>query len=96
MLDFGYVLVLESLVHTQVVVAPAEVARSSRLDARTGAAGDGTDDYMLWTPVLWGLLTIVMVIGACAGSTTGGLKCIRMVILAKVSRNEFKHIQQIA
>ena len=41
LLDFGYVLVLESLVHTQVVVAPAEVARSSRLDARTGAAGDG-------------------------------------------------------
>lgn len=56
------------------------------------STGFATDDYMLWTPVLWGLLTIVMVIGACAGSTTGGLKCIRMVILAKVSRNEFKHI----
>ena len=41
LLDFGHVLVLESLVHTQVVVAPAEVARSSRLDARTCAAGDG-------------------------------------------------------
>lgn len=56
------------------------------------STGFATDDYMLWTPVLWGLLTIVMIIGACAGSTTGGLKCIRMVILAKVSRNEFKHI----
>ncbi|MCD8182183.1 MAG: TrkH family potassium uptake protein [Bacteroides sp.] len=56
------------------------------------STGFATDDYMLWTPVLWGLLTIIMVIGACAGSTTGGLKCIRMVILAKVSRNEFKHI----
>lgn len=29
--------------------------------------------------------------GACAGSTTGGIKSIRLVILAKVSRNEFKH-----
>ena len=47
---------------------------------------------MQWTPVLWGLLTIIMLMGACAGSTTGGLKCIRMVILTKVSRNEFKHI----
>ena len=56
------------------------------------STGFATDDYMLWTPILWGLLTIVMIIGACAGSTTGGLKCIRMVILAKVSRNEFKHI----
>lgn len=54
--------------------------------------GFATDDYMQWTPVLWGLLTIIMLMGACAGSTTGGLKCIRMVILTKVSRNEFKHI----
>ena len=56
------------------------------------STGFATDDYMLWTPVLWGLLTIVMVMGACAGSTSGGLKCIRMVILAKVSRNECKHL----
>lgn len=56
------------------------------------STGFATDDYMQWTPVLWGLLTIIMLMGACAGSTTGGLKCIRMVILAKVSRNEFKHI----
>ena len=47
---------------------------------------------MQWVPVLWGTLTVIMLIGACAGSTTGGMKCIRMVILAKVSRNEFKHI----
>lgn len=56
------------------------------------STGFATDDYMLWTPVVWGLLTILMIMGACAGSTTGGLKCIRMVILSKVSRNEFKHI----
>ena len=56
------------------------------------STGFATDDYMQWTPVFWGLLTIIMLMGACAGSTTGGLKCIRMVILTKVSRNEFKHI----
>ena len=56
------------------------------------STGFASDDYMTWPPVLWGLLTIIMVMGACAGSTTGGLKCIRMVILSKVSRNEFKHI----
>lgn len=56
------------------------------------STGFATDDYMLWAPVTWALLTVVMIVGACAGSTTGGLKCIRMVILAKVSKNEFKHI----
>lgn len=56
------------------------------------STGFATDDYMVWAPVTWAMLTVVMMIGACAGSTTGGLKCIRMVILAKVSKNEFKHI----
>lgn len=56
------------------------------------STGFATDDYMLWPPMVWGLLTVVMITGACAGSTSGGLKCIRVVILAKVSRNEFKHI----
>ena len=41
LLDFGHVLVFESFVDTQVVVAPAEVARGARLDARTGTARDG-------------------------------------------------------
>lgn len=56
------------------------------------STGFVTADYMTWAPVLWGCLTVIMIMGACAGSTSGGVKCIRMVILSKVSRNEFKHI----
>lgn len=56
------------------------------------STGFATADYMTWQPILWGALTVIMIMGACAGSTTGGMKCIRLVILAKVSRNEFKHI----
>ena len=70
-------------------ILPQILVPGNLLQTSTGFA---TDDYMQWTPVLWGLLTIIMLMGACAGSTTGGLKCIRMVILTKVSRNEFKHI----
>ena len=33
-----------------------------------------------------------MFFGGCAGSTAGAIKSIRMVILAKTARNEFKHI----
>lgn len=56
------------------------------------STGFATADYMLWPSILWGCLLIVMIIGACAGSTTGGIKCIRMVILFQVVKNEFKHI----
>lgn len=30
--------------------------------------------------------------GACAGSTSGGFKCIRITMVLKVLRNEFRHI----
>ena len=33
-----------------------------------------------------------MFVGSCAGSTSGGFKCIRVVMVLKVMRNEFKRI----
>ena len=56
------------------------------------STGFGSADYMLWVPLTWSCLTIAMIIGACAGSTSGGIKCIRLVILSKITKNEFKHI----
>jgi trk system potassium uptake protein TrkH len=49
-------------------------------------------DYMLWPPLLWFLLSIVMYFGACAGSTSGAIKCVRIAMLLKVARNEFMRI----
>ena len=40
-------------------------------------------DYMTWVPVLWTLMCIIMLFGACAGSTTGGIKCIRIAIMSR-------------
>ena len=51
-----------------------------------------TADYMQWPPPLWMLTTIITYCGACAGSTSGGIKCIRSVIMARIAKNEFKHI----
>lgn len=56
------------------------------------STGFSTCDYMLWPSALWGILLLVMLVGACAGSTSGGLKCIRVFVLFKVLMNEFKHI----
>lgn len=51
-----------------------------------------SEDYMRWPVSTHIFLLIVTMIGACAGSTAGGIKCIRVVTSLKVLRNEFKHI----
>ncbi|MGL5937421.1 MAG: TrkH family potassium uptake protein [Phocaeicola sp.] len=54
--------------------------------------GFSTADFMLWTPFLWTLMSMVMYLGACAGSTAGGIKSIRIIIMARAVTNEFKRI----
>ncbi len=51
-----------------------------------------SSDYMSWSPVLWLLMTILMYIGASAGSTSGSIKCVRIAILAQIAHNQFKRI----
>ena len=50
------------------------------------------DDVALWPHLTWVILGLLMLSGACAGSTTGGFKSVRCVMLLKVLRNEFRHI----
>ena len=50
------------------------------------------DDAGQWPHVTWVALALCMFIGACSGSTSGGFKSIRGVMLLKIIKNEFKHI----
>jgi trk system potassium uptake protein TrkH len=50
------------------------------------------DDPSRWPHITWVLLGGLMFIGACSGSTTGGFKCVRAVMIFKVLRNEFRKI----
>ena len=50
------------------------------------------DDAALWPHVTWVILGCLMFLGACSGSTTGGFKCIRGIMVFKVLRNEFRKI----
>ena len=49
-------------------------------------------DAGTWPHITWVILMFLMFMGACAGSTTGGFKSIRVLMLLKVLRNEFRHI----
>ncbi|MBR0166917.1 MAG: TrkH family potassium uptake protein [Prevotella sp.] len=50
------------------------------------------DEVGLWPQMTWVILGGIMFLGACAGSTSGGFKCIRGVMLLKVIRNDFRQI----
>ncbi len=50
------------------------------------------DDAALWPHVTWVVLAMCMFFGACSGSTSGGLKCIRGVMLLRIVKNEFRQI----
>ncbi len=51
-----------------------------------------TYDYVLWPTFSQIVLVLVMFIGGCAGSTAGGLKQIRVVLLFKNLRREVQRI----
>ena len=54
--------------------------------------GFTSTDYTLWPPFIWMTLGLCFYFGACAGSTTGGMKIIRIAVLVKSMRNEFNRI----
>lgn len=50
--------------------------------------GFATYDYELWTPLAQALLLFLMFVGGSAGSTGGGMKCMRIMILLKQAYQE--------
>ena len=53
--------------------------------------GFATVDFNLW-PELSRMLLLLMIIGACAGSTGGGIKVSRLLISIKTLRSSVKHM----
>lgn len=49
-------------------------------------------DYVAWGPFFTTVFLLLMFFGACAGSTCGGAKIDRLVVLAKNTRNEFYRV----
>jgi len=51
-------------------------------------SGFGTDDFDRWPDFCRVLIVVLMISGACAGSTTGGMKLIRAILVFKYVRRE--------
>ena len=54
--------------------------------------GFATTDFDLWPSFAKGILLMLMVVGACAGSTGGGLKCARVLLLFKILRRNIRQL----
>jgi trk system potassium uptake protein TrkH len=51
-----------------------------------------TADHNLWPPLAQGILLLLMFVGGCSGSTAGGIKVVRWVVLFKQAQNEARRL----
>lgn len=56
------------------------------------STGFSSVDYCTWPPFAQAVLFLLMFIGGCSGSTAGGIKVIRWVILRKQAFNEMQRL----
>ena len=54
------------------------------------STGFAVENYMQWPSLLWVTVFFLMVTGACAGSTSGGIKWVRILIFIKNGLAEFQ------
>lgn len=68
--------------------------RSAFFQAVTICTGTGfvTADFDVWPNICRFLLILLMFIGACTGSTGGGIKCVRILLLLKSSLRELVRV----
>jgi trk system potassium uptake protein TrkH len=56
------------------------------------STGYGSDDFSKWPTLLPTLMIFISFVGGCAGSTAGGMKVIRFVLLTKQAFLEVQHL----
>ena len=71
---------------------PAVRAALFQVSSIMTTTGFVTADFELWPPFAQVVLLTLMFIGGCTGSTAGGLKVSRILLLAKVVHREFKRM----
>lgn len=72
----------------------SEAIRNSAFQVASivSTTGYSTVDFNLWPGLSKTILLLLMFIGSCAGSTAGGLKVSRIIIIFKMCRNELRHM----
>lgn len=94
----GTVLVATGIIATVLMVNngyPIALAARNALfqvGAIVTTTGFVTDDFEVWHPLPQLILLALMFVGGCTGSTAGGMKTSRIVLLGRVVDREFKRM----
>ncbi len=98
---FFWVLYLLSVLGITLSVRPlygslGETLRHAFFQAATVASTTGfaTTDFNLWPSIAKAFLLLLMLTGACAGSTCGGMKCSRIMLIFKNLRRNIRQMIQ--
>ena len=98
-LRFFLIVVFASIVLISVNIrhmypTPGEAVRHAAFQVGTiiSTTGFASTDFNLWPEFSRVLLVLLMFIGACAGSTGGGIKCSRVLLLLKSILREIRQI----
>lgn len=86
-----FVLAIAGILYLQGGMGLEESFRKSLFQVATcqTTSGFASDDFTLWPASTNVLLLTVMLIGGCAGSTSGSIKCVRIAVVVKALKNEF-------
>jgi len=98
-LRFFLIVVLVCIVAITINIAPSfnsfgDAVRAAAFQVASiiSTSGFATADFNLWPEFSRMLLVILMFIGACAGSTGGGMKCSRILVLLRSVHREVRSI----
>lgn len=90
LLVFGSLLYTNRYSHPEV----EDTFRTALFESTALISGTGYiyTDISQWHPFIWGILFLCMIVGGCAGSASGGIKIMRVLMLVKNSYLEFKRL----
>ncbi len=95
---YVFIIVLSTTVITLNILPSIESINNSvraaffQVSSIITTTGYSSVDFNLWPGFSKGILLILMFIGGCAGSTAGGFKVSRVVIILKMIRREIKRL----
>lgn len=92
-LFFGSILLISLDIHKMYPTIRETVRHAAfQVSSIMTTTGFATTDFDLWPVFSKTLLLVLMLIGACAGSTGGGLKCARLLLIFKSLRRSIRQV----